>query len=178
MKRDLLTHFSFMLALFILIAVANHWFTLTYIVPFAVGGLIGTLLPDVDHFIYAYITSPTDLTSQRVAGLLSQRQFFKAWDLLVITRAERRELIFHTIYFQLIFWVFALLVITSSGSTLAQGIVTAFALHLLIDQVTDFMQTKNINNWFDKLNITLDIEQTRWYLIGNFITLIVFGFFI
>lgn len=177
MKKDLATHFSFAIALFALITLFNRWFSLDYI-PFWVGGIIGTLLPDVDHLIYAYVLKPHEVTSQRVASLISQRQVGKTWDLISATRTERKDLIFHSATFQLLFVVFAFLVITSSGSILGSGIVLAFLLHLLIDQVMDLVETGSVNVWFERFPFQLDSEQKRYYLVANGLIILVLSIYL
>lgn len=177
MKKDLVTHFSFVIAFFIFITIVRHWFSLIYL-QFWIGGIIGTLLPDVDHLLYVYVFKPQDLTSQRVASMITQHKFLKTWDLLAVTRNERKDLVFHTAHFQLIFWIFLIFVMSSSGSLLVKGIVLAFALHLLIDEAIDFMENGDLKNWFLQLKIELDGSKTRWYLVGNIIFLQIVGFFL
>jgi hypothetical protein len=176
MKKDLLTHFSFMVALFILISLYKDWVRVEFL-PYWFGGILGTLLPDVDHLIYVYVVKPTESTSQRVAGLLSDRKVFQSWDILAKTRGERKDLIFHTAHFQLIFLVFAIFIITSSGSLLGMGLVLAFMLHLLIDQIIDLMETDNLGNWFAKFPFILDDKQKRYFVFANGILILLLGFF-
>ena len=177
MKKDLLIHFVYMIAFFVLISLYKDWIRLEFL-PFWFGGILGTLLPDIDHLIYIYVIKPGEATSQKVTDMLSKRQVFKSWDLLATTRGERKELIFHSGYFQFIFIIFALLIITSSGSLLGRGLVLAFMLHLLIDQVIDLMEGGNFDAWFEKLPFALDAEQKCWYLIANGFTFMIFGFFL
>src|SRR3972149_5306906 len=175
MKKDLLIHFVYMIALFVLISLYKDWIRLPSL-PFWFGGILGTLLPDIDHLIYIYVLKPSEATSQKVTDMLSKKQVFKSWDLLATTRGERKELIFHSGYFQLIFIIFALLIVTSSGSLLGRGLVLAFMLHLLIDQIIDLMESGNFDAWFEKLPFSLDFKQKRWYLVGNGAVLLAFGF--
>jgi hypothetical protein len=142
------------------------------------GGILGTLLPDIDHLIYIYFLRPHELTSQRVASMLGKRELMKTLQLLAVTRAERTKLIFHTAYFQLLFLVFAYLVITSSGSILGRGLVLAFSLHLLIDQAVDWMETGGLANWFRQIPVQLEREQQRWYMVAALAILLFFGFFL
>ena len=176
MKKDLITHFVYMLAFIVLIALYKQWIALEYL-PFLFGGIIGTLLPDVDHFIYVYFLRPNEGMSQQVATLMENRSFKKSWNLLANSRTERKNLIIHSAHFQLLFLVFAFLVITSSGSLLGRGLVLAFSLHILIDQIIDYMETKNLDHWFTKLPLTLSFEQKKWYLVGNIVILLILGFF-
>jgi len=175
MKKELVTHFSFMIALFIFISLYRGWFDLVYL-PFWVGGILGTILPDIDHLIYVYFLRPGDPTSQKVAFLIEKREAIKSIVLLAETRAERKHLVFHTLQFNILFLLFVFLITTSSGSFLGRGLVLAFSLHLLIDQVVDFMETGNLSNWLRQVNIEFSKDQRRWYLILNLIILLIFGF--
>lgn len=175
MKKELVTHFTFVIAFFIFISIVRGWFDLIYL-PFWVGGIIGTILPDVDHLIYVYFLRPNEAISQRVASLISSREALKSLELLAQTRAERKHLTFHTFHFNLIFLLLSFLVITSSGSLLGRGIVLAFSLHLLIDQIVDYMETGDIVNWLKQVNLEFTKEQKQWYLIGNGIVLLILGF--
>ncbi len=177
MKKEIVTHFSFMIALFIFVSIYRGWFELVYL-PFWVGGILGTVLPDVDHLIYVYFLRPTEAISQKVAALIEKREAVKSISLLAETRMERKHLVFHTFHFNLIFLVFAFLVITSSGSLLGRGLVLAFSLHLLIDQIIDYMETGDIVNWLRQVNIDLTKEQKRWYLVINIVILLIFSFFL
>lgn len=166
-----------MVAFFIFISLFKGWFELSYL-PFWFGGLLGTLLPDLDHIIYIYFLRPHELTSQRAGDLLSKQEVRKALRLLAITRSQRTKLIFHTTYFQIFFLVFTFLVITSTGSLLGRGLVLAFSLHLLVDQVVDLMETGRLQTWFQELPADFDTTQMRWYLIVVLIVLLAFGLFL
>ena len=137
MKRELALHFGVFVLFAILVILFKRWFDISYW-PFLVGGILGTLLPDIDHLIYVYFLSPQDLTSQRVSYLLNKRDVGRSLSLLYETRSERKGLIFHSTVFQIIFWVLTFLVVTSSGSIFGWGIVLAFSLHLILDQWIDF----------------------------------------
>lgn len=175
MKKELITHFTFVIAFFIFISLFRGWFELSYL-AFWVGGIIGTILPDIDHLIYVYFLRPQEAISQRVVSLVSKRESLAGLSLLSETRSERKHFVFHTFHFNIIFLLLSFLVITSSGSNLGRGIVLAFSLHLLIDQVVDFIETGDLLNWFRQVNIELSVEQKRYYLIGNLIVLLFLGF--
>ncbi|KKQ85007.1 MAG: hypothetical protein UT08_C0011G0025 [Candidatus Woesebacteria bacterium GW2011_GWB1_38_8] len=177
MKKDVLTHFTFAIALFTLITVFKGWLELTYL-AFWIGGIIGTLLPDVDYLIHVYVLNPTDSESQKTSSLVSQKQFGKTWDLLTRARYGNSELLFHSVLFQILFWLFTFLVITSSGSLLAKGIVLAFSLHLIIDQASDLIETGTLEIWFKKMPFNLDAKQKKLYLVGNILLLIIFSSFL
>ena len=176
MKKDLITHFIYMLAFLILVALYRQWIALEYL-PLLFGGIIGTLLPDIDHLIYIYLLKPNESMSKEVTNLVEKRNFLKSWNILANTRAERKNLVIHSAHFQLIFLAFAFFVITSTGSLLGRGLVLAFALHILIDQIIDYMETKKLDHWFTKIPLALSEKQKRWYLIGNIAALVILGFF-
>lgn len=177
MKRELFIHFSFLVSFFIFISIFKGWFNASFW-PFWLGGLVGTLLPDVDHLIYIYFLRPQELTSQRVNYMLSKSEVWKTLILLAETRSERKSLIFHTAIFQIIFLILTFLVLTSSGSIFGRGLVLAFALHLIIDQAVDLMGADGLENWFRQINISLDKEKARVYWIVNLIIVLFFGFFL
>lgn len=174
-KKELLIHFSFLISFFIFVSLVRSWLSLSYW-QFWVGGLIGTLLPDLDHLLYVYFLKPQDLTSQRAAYMMGKKEFIKTVELLSETRYERTRLIFHTALFQIIFLIFSFLVITSSGSMLGRGIVLAFMLHLVVDEIVDLMEIGNLSNWFRQTKIVLDKQQATWYWLGNLLGLFLFGF--
>lgn len=175
MKKDLLTHFVFTLAFFLLASVIRNWLFISYW-PFWVGAVVGMFLPDVDYLIYIYYLKPEKPTSQEAAGLIEKKSFTKSWDLLANTRYEHTDLIFHTAYFQVIFILFTFFMMTSSGSLFGMGIALSFLLHLLIDQAIDLFEKGGINNWFAKMRTTLTMRQQKYYVLANVVLLILFGF--
>lgn len=180
MKKELALHFLTTLCLFIPIFLLRflniHDFqaNLAFLV-FLVGGIIGVILPDIDHLIYIYYLRPQELTSQRVFYEIRKGNFAKSWDLLSTTRSERSHLIFHTVFFQILFIILSFLVVTSSSSLIGKGLVIAFLLHLLVDEVVDLRQTGNLANWFRQIPVQLDQIQLNVYLMTNFIIILVFG---
>lgn len=180
MKKELLLHFLTTLVLLAIVfllkflnlnsleANLSYW-------PLFVGGFIGMLLPDVDHVIYIYYLRPYEVTSQRVMYQAQKGNLKSSWDILSSTREERVNLILHTILFQVVFVILSFLVVTSSVSLLGLGLVLAFLLHLLVDQILDLNQNGNIQNWFKNIPIILDKLETNIYLIANAIIILVFG---
>jgi hypothetical protein len=175
MKKEIFIHFSFLVVFFFLISLFRGWMDFNYW-SFWLGGMVGTLLPDLDHFIYVYFLRPHELTSQRVGYLIGKREILKSLRLLAQTRSERTKLIFHTANFQLIFLVLTFLVITSSGSLFGRGLVLAFGLHLLVDQVVDLKETGSLDNWFSSFLISLDNSQIKGFWLILLLILLVFGF--
>lgn len=177
LRKEIITHFAFIISYLTLVTVFRGWFD-TYYITFWVGGLVGTILPDLDQLVYVYLLRPTDLSSQRINSLLQQKNLKSAMRVMATTRSERKHLIFHTAQFQVIFLVLAFLVVTSTGNFLGRGMVLGAMLHLVIDQVVDLVETGNLDNWFSQFQLNLDAEQKKWYLGFNMLALLVFGFFL
>lgn len=175
MKKELFIHFSFLISFFILISILRGWISLFYW-PFWVGGIVGNFLVDIDHLIYIYFLRPHELTSQRVNYMLGKRSLGSTLNLLAETREERKDLIFHTMFFQLIFLVLTFLVVTSTGSILGRGVVLAFSLHLLVDQAVDLMEIGNLNSWLKYLPIRLGEDKHKIYWFIVLFVLLFFGF--
>lgn len=175
MKKELFIHFSFLISFFILISVFKGWLSFTYW-PFWVGGILGNFLVDVDHLIYVYFLRPHELTSKRVDYMMGKRDISASLNLLAETREERKDLIFHTIFFQLIFVVLTFFVVTSSGSLLGRGMVLAFSLHLLVDQAVDLMEIGNLNTWLKYIPIEVDKDKHKIYWLALFLLLLILGF--
>lgn len=175
MKRELFIHYAYWFAFFVFVALVKHYFTLADW-GFWLGGIIGNVLPDLDHVIYFYFVSPTDLTSQRFDFLAHKKSFGRMIELMYETRSERHGLIFHTIFFQIIFLILTFWMLSSSGSLFGKGLVLSFALHLSIDQLLDLTETEHLNNWMKYLPFKLNGDQTRLYWLGSTVLLLIFGF--
>lgn len=175
MKKDLVTHLFFTIAFFLLVSLARGWFDLAFL-PFWIGGLVGIVLPDLDYIVNIYFLNPNTQTSQSLAATIKNSSLSQSWDTLVKSRYDHKDLIFHTAYFQLIFIIFTFLMMTSSGSVFGIGVVLAFSLHLIIDQVTDLVERGGIENWFTKFSLNLNLKGQKWYLASQVALLCLFGF--
>lgn len=145
--------------LLLLIILLRYWSFPNLIPIFILGGLVGVILPDIDHLIYALYLHPKDLSSQRVQGKLAQKQWREVISLLYVTRNERRDLIFHNAFFQSLFAVFSFLVVTSSNSIFGKGLVICFLLHLLADEYRDMRFKAIPEEWFSKIPLSIFSEK-------------------
>lgn len=176
MRREVFAHLAFWFSFFVLISIFRGYLSLTYW-PFWLGGLIGTILPDVDHLIYVLFLNPHELTSQRVNFLFKKREVLRVVALLYETRNERKNLIFHTFLFQIIFFILTLFIVSSSASLLVRGMVLAFSLHLVVDQLADILEVKNLSNWGLLLSSELDFSKSNLYISASFLLILIMGFF-
>jgi hypothetical protein len=175
MKKDIITHLTFLFSFLFLISLIKHWFSFYYF-TFWLGGLVGVFLPILDHIFYAYILRPYEQVSIDIRNLIKQRYFKRALSLIYATRRNRSKLVIHTAYFQVVFLALTFFVVTSSGSLFGRGLVLAFSLHLFIDQLSDFMERREIGGWFRDINIVMDNHKTNIYIIANIFALCILGF--
>lgn len=175
MKKEIFIHFPFLISFLILVTVVKGWLSISYW-PFWVGGVLGMVFPYLDHILYVFLLRPYELTSQRVINLVQRKDIKNTLKLLVDTKEERKDLIIHTLFFQVIFAALTFFVITSSNSLLGRGLVLGFFLHLVIDQFKDLQIVGNLDRWFRGFNLSLD-KKTGYYLIlGGAALLIIFAF--
>jgi hypothetical protein len=175
MKREIFIHLSFWFCFFVFVSLAKNFLSISYW-PFWVGGLLGVILPDIDHLIYVFFMNPQDLTSQRVSFLLRKKEIKRVVSLLYETREERNGLVLHTFLFQIIFLVLTFLIVTSSDSIFGRGLVLSFSLHLMIDQLIDLVDLKDLRNWGRVLPFELDLLKSKIYLGASFLLICVMGF--
>jgi hypothetical protein len=176
MKREMLLHFGVLILFLVLTILIKGWFNLG-VWPFVLGGIFGTILPDVDHLIYVYLLKPQDLTSQRVAYLNEERKFTKAVEILADSRYERSMTVFHSVIFQIVILALTIYIVSSSSSLFAIGIVTAFSLHLIVDQVIDIRKVGTIQTWFRNMNIVIDKKRSTYYVAVICVVLIFVTYF-
>lgn len=174
-KKIFITYFTSSIALALLVTVVKGLFSLEY-VSFWLGILLGTMLPDIDHLLYVYYLRPHELTSQRTKRFIEQKNFKAVLDLLYNTRNERTSLVFHTAIFQIVFSFFSFYVISSTSNMFGRGLVLAFLLHLVLDQYLDFLEKKNIQNWFHNFEVNFNEKQAKYYIYSMFGVLLFLSF--
>lgn len=175
MKKELFIHFPFLISFLILVTVVKGWLSLAYW-PFWVGGVLGMVFPYLDHILYVFLLRPYELTSQRVINFVRRKELKNALKLLIDTKEERRDLIIHTVYFQIIFAVLTFFVVTSSNSLLGRGLVLGFFLHLIVDQFKDLQTVGDLNRWFRGFNVSFDKKTYIYFILGGTALLIIFAF--
>lgn len=108
------------------------------------GWGIGYLLADVDHLFYAWLCNPQELSCLRVKNEIANRRFISAWRMLKATASERTRLPIHNVLTGLMVAVVGIWTVTSSGSTLASGVVVGLSLRLLLE----FWQAADYHSWY------------------------------
>lgn len=176
MRKSLLIHVSLFLSFLFISTVLNGWLDVRYF-PYWLGGLIGFLLPDLDYVIYHYfLKNESNPTVNGIVDDISKKNLFKNW-LESFDDRGSKKLIFHTSLFQLVFFVFALFVVTSSNSLLGRGIVVVFFLHLLVDQIIDMVYKRSVVHWFRTFPYEFSANQMQLFVVGNAIAFLLLGFY-
>lgn len=171
MKKEIVIHLVPLILLMVIVTLLRRYFNLSFW-PFWVGGVVGTVLPDLDHLIYAYFLRPQEFVSQKTNYLVEKKDIWGTLNFLSETRYERTKIIFHSANFQVIFLVLSFLVLTSSGSLFGEGLVLAFLLHLIVDQIVDLTSTGNLSNWFVGFPLNVEGKEKLYFGLGIVIFLI------
>lgn len=167
MKKEITNHFIFFFSFFLLSTLVKQYFNWIHLLFWA-GGIVGTVLPDVDHLLYVFVFKPIELTSQRVSYYLKNKQVKEGIRLLYDTRLERKDLIFHDFRFLVIFAILTFWVVSSSGSLFGRGLVLGFWLHLSVDYLKRFLEGEYVVNQ--------NKDKSLYFVVGMFLLLFIFGF--
>ena len=101
------------------------------------GRVIGWLLVEGDHLLYALACDPANPTCSMVKTYLQKRQWKAAWEALEKTKAERTKLPIKNMLTALVVAGVGIWVVTSSGSFLGAGVVLGLGVRLLWEMLTD-----------------------------------------
>ena len=99
----------------------------------AAGWIIGWMMAEGDHLMYALVCDPSSPTCSMVRTYTSIGQWRMAWKTLEATKAERTKLPIRNMLSVLVVTGVGLWVITSSGSFLGSGVVLGLCTRLLLD---------------------------------------------
>lgn len=175
-KRELLIHYLFFLGFFIFLAIRRSLFSL-YSIPFWLGGIVGTLVVDLDHLLYAFFLNRNDLASQRAIYHFKNKQYLKGLLVLWDAKDNRTNQVFHSFSFQLVFLVLTFWIVTSSSSPFAIGLVLAFSLHLFVDQLSDLLEFGNLDLWRRGFfEVEIDGKAQLFYWLLAFFGFLTFSF--
>lgn len=175
-RKVLLIHVGLWLLVCIPFIFLHNISTIQLLVLFLVGAVIGSFLPELDHLIYALFLKPHELTSQRIQGKVQARQWPAALSLLYVTRKERRELIFHTAFFQIVFVLLAFLIATSTASAFGRGLALGFLITLFMDQLVGYFNREDISHWFYAIPMTISRSQFKLYIIVQGLLILLLGY--
>lgn len=144
LSKSIAFHLFPALALLLVVAALAgypHW-------QVAAGIAIGSLLLDIDHWLFIFIAAPNEAISQAVRQRLSTGSYITAIDYMVAHRREFRRLPLHSVAFQLCLAVTALFSAIQSPNSLVAGIMAGLFLHTVVDQAGDLNRTGHLHHWF------------------------------
>jgi len=166
MQKEIVNHLLYFISYFAFLAIANSLYSLEYW-PLFVGGIVGLFICYTDHLLHVFAFNPQELTSQRIIQLVKEKQYKVALKLLYDTNDERKNLVFHTTQFQIIFAVLTFWVVSSSGSLFARGLVLSYFLSLVIYNLKKVVKNEIILE---------DLDKSRIYFSFQVLALFIFGF--
>lgn len=166
LKEEIKSHLLVSLIWLVLITLLR-WSWRWNLIGLWLGGLVGTFLLDIDHFLYLLVINPQELTSMRVRRMLEQRRIKEALILVAETHHERTRLSFHNALFQPVLYVLCFFVLTSTGSLFGGGLVMAMALHLLKDEIEDsFAREEHLRKWlFWQSKPEISLQHQKLFII-------------
>src|SRR3972149_4552515 len=91
MRKEILRHGITTAILLAVVTIFKRWLDFS-VWPLWVGGALGMILPDLDHFLYIYL-NPQELTSQRTIYMAEKVKVMEIFKLLAETRSERKTFI-------------------------------------------------------------------------------------
>jgi hypothetical protein len=166
MQKEVINHLLYFISYFAFLIIANSLYSVTYW-PLFVGGIVGLFICYADHLLHVFAFNPQELTSQRIIQLVKEKQYKVALKLLYDTNEERKNLVFHTIQFQIIFAVLTFWVVSSSGSLFARGLVLSYFLSLVIYNLKKVVKNEILLE---------DLDKSRIYFSFQVLALFIFGF--
>lgn len=174
MKRSVFIHTLFLVSFFIILSVYRHLLSTVYS-SLWIGAILGSLIPAVDYLLYVYVLKPKEEVSQQINSLMAQGKTVEGISMINRTIDAKDTFMMHTANFQLAFAAFAFWAITSSN-LMGRGLVLAFLLHMVIDEVRDWTEGRDLNRWFRGFVFNLTDKEKKWFVIGNIIYLLILGF--
>ncbi len=112
------------------------------------GIAIGSLLLDIDHWLFVFIGAPNEPVSREVRYRLASGGYMTAIDYMVAHRRDFRRLPLHSVACQLVLAVGALYAIVQMPNTLTAGLLLGLFLHSVVDQAGDLNRTGHLHHWF------------------------------
>ncbi|MCW1948889.1 MAG: hypothetical protein KIH89_000350 [Candidatus Shapirobacteria bacterium] len=169
MKHELRYHLLASLVIFVLVSiflVIGKVDSIQLLYLF-LGITLGSFILDIDHFIFWFFLKP-NLEESRLARTAIQNYDFKAiYSLLKTSHQTHYNLIFHHYFFQVILVLFSFFIFTLTKNLFITSLVVSLNLHLLIDEIIDFVYTpKTLQKWlFARENSQLPVKFLGRYIL-------------
>ena len=180
MKRDLVFHLLPTVAVFFIVSLFWVIFDVSNleIVYLLIGLLLGTFFLDLDHLIYWLYRKPNTDESRIVKATIENKDFKSVYRLIKAARRSHDNLIFHHYFFQIGLNLISFFIFISYSNTLALSFLLSINLHLLIDEIKDYLNNpKFLQDWlFAREQEQLPIKFLKNYLITFIVLFFIFLF--
>lgn len=192
LNNELCSHAVVSFGYFFLLSLFRFKFDLSLIWIW-LGGIVGTYLLDIDHWLYWFWLHPEADDSQKAKEILltiktkniigSVRGIIRDWyRLLVDWHSTHTRLVFHSVVFQAVLLVLTVYILSSGGSNFGSGLVLAMNLHLLKDVWQDyFVKGKDgLAEWFlwQVRDLRAEKYLQAYLIISSLIFLILTGWLV
>lgn len=131
------------------------------IISILLGATLGYFIPDTEALINAFYTEPNHHVSTMLRSYYKERKFKLLRFYWLQNRHEYSNLIIFSAFFQLVFFVFAFYIVTSSASLFASMLVLAVLARLFYEQYKDYKKGQ-LDKWFWAINVNL---TKRFYAV-------------
>lgn len=127
---------------------------------------VGSIILELDHFIYWYFLEPNNQESVIAKHLIKQKKIKKIIKMIGDTAKFHTSLIFHNIIFQLILIFISIFIFTSTNSLIAQSTIFFIGINLLIKQIYQLFQDKKLLQkcLFAKLDKQIPTNKIQYYV--------------
>lgn len=132
-----LAYFGFLIGLGFLrysYFVILKWSTLLFLF----GGVLGMVSELFDRLVYVYYSKPKEELSLEVKGLIQQKKYAEAVEVLYRKRHLQQRLAMNNVLFLAVWVVLSLFLITSSPSVFGRGMVLGLGLNLVFQIYEDW----------------------------------------
>lgn len=157
--KKYLSYFVPIISISLLYSISKYPINPFYLVTVVTGALLGLVLSQTDHLIYVFFTNTHEVTSQRAIALVNASQWKKTIYLLLSTSQERKDLIFHKIWFQILFFILTIFAISSSSNLFGKGIVIGFFLSSIVSLIKQISTSETMGHWLSGLPIFFKVEK-------------------
>lgn len=169
-----LIYFSYFIAAFVFSSLpfnnllSNWLWYLNKVVSFFLGALLAAHFIKIDQLIYVFFTKPEDELSLQVKGLIKQKKYGDAWDVLDLKIDLQSQLASRSLLFQLAWVGLAVFALTSTAGFFSKALIIGIGLKLLLEEWQDIWQGNNINwlFWQVKRQVSLDEQKKYLYIVS------------
>lgn len=168
MKKFLLLRVVVLFAYLTFVVLVNRMFNIEalYVI---LGGVLGLFILNFDQIIYIMFIHQNDLSSQRSLFLIKEKKIADFIKYMFDTRYERKDLVFHSSYFPLVFFALTFWIVTSTSSQFAKGLALGACIDLML----------YLFDWYKNKSEVIGVDNnTKIYLMVNVLLLFIFGFMV